>query len=491
MIRLNFICTFKSDIVLHSSSNTEGKVEKFNYIAGSNFLGMVARAYNRFGDDAFDIFHSGKVRFLDAHILIDEQKTFHVPFSWFAPKGVSLKEAINEKELYNDHFITNEQYKEFANNEIQLKQQRNGFLTLDGNVANIQHTYTQKSAYDRKNRRSKKSAMFGYYALQKATKWSFCVELDDDKYKSNIIEILENSKRLGKSKSAEYGRVEIKYIDDEQNDFIPQELKTIEIDNKHYIFLYAYSRLALTDDMGNNSYHTSLTSLKLDEGEIDWKKSQIRTNRYTPYNTKRENRDFERLIIEKGSILAIEVQKEFDVKAYSEKIQKGIGLYLSEGHGKVVVNPSFLLSKEVSFQGKEQKTVNEHNSSLKKYGVINSWLEEQEEKKIKEYKLLKSVKEFIANHNVKNKKSQWGQIRSLCSAYITDEKIYETLFSGKMENNHKKGFLLHGMAEKKWDKQLIEDLMDEKNQRDDYHSFVKLLSIYAPKEDDKKGAEHE
>ena len=89
MIKLNFTCEFKSDIVLHSSSNTEGKIDVFDYIAGSNFLGMVAKEYPSFGSDAFEVFHSGAVRFGDGHIMINGKKSFQVPFAWFAPKEVS------------------------------------------------------------------------------------------------------------------------------------------------------------------------------------------------------------------------------------------------------------------------------------------------------------------------------------------------------------------------------------------------------------------
>jgi len=213
MTRLNFICEFKSDIVLHSSSNTEGKIDKFNYIAGSNFLGMVARAYQDFGTDAFEVFHSGKVRFLDGHIITKNQKTFHAPFSWFAPKGFGLSDAIKKKKLYNDHFITHNHYEAFIQEGKQLKQQRGSFVTQDGQVAELNANYRQKSAYDKHHRRSQDGAMFGYHALKKGTQWAFEVELDNLKYKNKIITLLESSKRLGKSRSAEYGRVKIKFID--------------------------------------------------------------------------------------------------------------------------------------------------------------------------------------------------------------------------------------------------------------------------------------
>jgi len=492
MVRLNFICEFKSDIVLHSSSNTEGKVDIFDYIAGSNFLGMVARKYTAFGIDAFDVFHGGTVRFGDGHIMHNGKETFQAPFAWFAPKGVSLKDALENRELYNEHFLTKEQYDEFIKDNKQLKQQRAGFITANGELVKVEHNYRQKSAYDKKNRRSQDSTMFGYYALAKGTKWSFFVEMDSDKHKKKIIETLKSSKRLGKSRSAEYGGVQITFLNEDKKELVLQELNPVPINKKEYIFLYVKSRLALTNS-GINSYTFDLESLLLDSRcTIAWDKSQIRTSRYTPYVAVRDNRDPERLVIDKGSVIAIEVNAGFDVKAYSEKVEKGLGLYLSEGHGKVIVNPLFLTTKNPKFNTLTEPISSESEASSLKEGAISQWLKTQQKQEKENYELLKEVKAFIKKYKqeIKYKKAQWGQIRSLCSAYITDKSLYKALFSETMVNNHQEGFLLHGQAKDKWDKKLIEVLQERYNIAN-YHAFIKLLSIYAPKEDDKKGDNNE
>lgn len=485
MIKLNFICTFKSDIVLHSSSNTEGKIEKFNYIAGSNFLGMVARKYTDFEEDAFEVFHSGAVRFLDGHIVEGGEKTFHAPLSWFAPKGYSLVKAIEKKELYNDHFISSDDYEAFIVKGIQLKQQRGSFVTLGAKVAELDTNYRQKSAYDKKNRRSQDSSMFGYYALAKGTKWTFSVEIDNNSLNIELIKkTLLESNRLGKSRSSEYGRIKITFVDEKRSTF-SQILEPIEIDNKQYIFLYAHSRLALIDDYGVNSYQPTLATLKLDNAiKIAWDKSQIRTSRYTPYVSIRHNRDPERLIIDKGSIIAIEVDEKFDVEAYSQKIESGLGLYLSEGHGKVIVNPKFLATENPEFI----KSSNLGDGSTDEVaeetlGSIGTWLETEQKREKRAYELLKEVKAFIVKHNVRNKKSQWGQVRSLARANINGEDLAKALFDETEVDGHQKGFLLHRQAEKKWDNSLIEALKNRASS-DDYHKFIKILSIYAPKEDD-------
>ena len=485
MKRLDFICTFKSDIVLHASSNTEGKVEKLDYIPGSNFLGMVARDYAGFGADAFDVFHSGEVCFGDGHILVGDEPTWHVPYSFQAFKGVSFEKARDDEELFVHHFLTKGDFEKATEVGTQYKQQRVGFFTASGEYAKLEHSYRQKSAYDKNKRRSRDSGMFGYHALPAESKWAFSVTIGSSmtKHEKKIKDLLRGKKRLGKSKSAEYGLVEIEFTG--STDVAGSASIALQeiADEKKYLYLYAKSRLVLTDENGINSYIPSIESLGFEKDsnvKIDWHKSQIRTSRYTPYVGARQNFDPERLVINKGSVIVVEVPSGFDTTIFAERIQRPIGLYVSEGHGEVLVNPEWLLAKKVSFtrvsSDVSATTTPDHNNSL------NTWLKKQREAQEKEATLLSEVFAFIQANNVKYKKSQWGQIRSLCRQAKDSNALYDSLFEGD------RGFLTHGKALKKWDSKLIENIKSQKDELvDDYKQFMTLLSIYAPKEDDKGG----
>ena len=493
MIRLDFICTFQSDIVLHASSNTEGKIEKLDYIPGSNFLGMVARDYAGFGADAFDVFHSGKVCFGDGHILEKGELSYHVPFSFQTYKGKSFEEAKDENEIFVHHFLEQVDFKDATANETQYKQQRAGFFTSSGKYAKLEHSYKQKSAYDKKKRRSKDSTMFGYHALPSGSQWAFSVTLNDsmEKHKERIEGLLVGKKRLGKSKSAEYGLVSI-----ECKEHTIENIATLEaqdIKGSKYLYLYAKSRLVLTDENGVNSYTPSKESLGFlatDNVHIDWNKSQIRTSRYTPYVGARRNFDPERLVINKGSVIVVDVSKGYDVTSFEQEIKKPIGLYVSEGHGEVIVNPVWLLSKKVKFADAGIDASDDVNdTTAPNYeNDTNTWLASQRASRETEAKLLSDVFAFINNeeNDVTDKKSQWGQIRSMCRQATDSTELYKLLLGTP------NGFLRHGRGLEKWSKTLIDnlekeaDFKDEKAQ-DDYKQFVTLLSIYAPKEDDKKG----
>jgi len=501
MKQLNFKCTFKSDVVLHATSNTEGRIEKLNYIPGSNFLGMVARAYGDFGSDAFDIFHSGNVCFSDGHMMKGDSPTLHIPYSWYAYKGVNLEEAIASKELYNHHFLTQDDYASATSNGKQYKQQREGFLTLNGEVVSISHNYKQKSAFDKTKRRSRDSMMYGYHALPSGTQWAFSVMLDESmvKYEEKIKELLCSANRLGKSKSAEYGLVKIEFVSNDASK-MDHNFTPITIDGSDYLLFYAKSRLLLTDGNGVNSYKPSIDALGFkaeDEVSIDWDKSQIRIGRYTPYVGARANFDPERLYIDKGSVLAVKIEGTYDKDSFEENLQKPLGLYISEGHGEVVINHDWLKTDMLNNLNTAPKHDKEDSRRDVEKNVLNTWLSSQRKKHETQDKLMEEVLKFRDQYNVKNKKSQWGQIRSLCRQAGNSAALYDLLFDMTEYKGHPKGYLVHGRAMDKWDSKLIDHLKErarlgENRVAEDYKDFMKLLSIYAPKLDDEsEGARDE
>lgn len=161
MRTINFKVTFLSDIVLNASSNTEGNIETLDYITGASFLGMVAKNYDEFAKtfDTFDIFHSSKIRFGEATPLFKNKPTYKAPFCFFAPKLDSDK-----KEVRNNHFID---YDNQAELDKQYKQVRNGYITSTLDYLHLEYNYSQKAAYDKDNRKSKDSSMFGYKAIKR------------------------------------------------------------------------------------------------------------------------------------------------------------------------------------------------------------------------------------------------------------------------------------------------------------------------------------
>jgi hypothetical protein len=476
MRELIFQVEFKSDIVLPASSNTEGKIDQLDFIAGSNFLGMVANKYDTFQaiGTNFDIFHGGKVQFGDGHILKDGKLTYKIPYSFVHKK-------LETEPIYNHHLLEKKDFEELG----QLKQLRNGYITNDKEQVFIEYSYSQKSAYDKKNRRSLDANMYGYKAINKGSFWQFVVKVDgitleDEKL---IIDTLKSSKRLGKSKSAEYGQVAIQYLLNQTREKI--EEVNPKLDNE--VVLYCNSRLALVDDEGNPTYELQYLCNGL---EIVYEKTQIRTSTFTPYNGARKTKDYERVCINKGSVIVVKDLKEEQRK----QINNGVGAFKSEGFGDILINPDFLMEKDFKFPHAKSKNEQKQDERLKISQIFKDttvqFLVNRHNATIDTLEIANKVAIFIEANPPKEKlNSQWGAIRALTNQVKTEKELYDLIFERTPENKPK-GFLRSKKAEDKWDNNLIANLehtkeMCEKKQLN-FIQFIKLLSMQMPKQKEKK-----
>ena len=90
---LKFRCTLESDLVLSQTSSSEGNQKTLDFIPGNNFLGIVAsKMYKEGSSESLELFHSGKVRFGDAHPSVDGIRGLRVPASMYSPKLASARE---------------------------------------------------------------------------------------------------------------------------------------------------------------------------------------------------------------------------------------------------------------------------------------------------------------------------------------------------------------------------------------------------------------
>ncbi len=442
MNRLVFQVEFLSDIVLQATSNTQGNIEQLDFIPGSNFLGMVAKNYDKF-EDSFKIFHSGEVKFGDGHILINNEPTYKIPLSYF-------HEKLNDKDIFNHHFI--EDFSKFK----QLKQKRNGYITKDLNIKTIEYDYLQKSAYDKNLRRSKDEHMYGYNSIRSGTKWEFTVSYENLTKEdiSLIKEGLIGKKRLGKSKSSHYGLVQIQEVDRVQEDVSS---------NLNEVVIYAKSRLALIDEDGNPTYNLKYLFDGLTDKNIDYSKCQIRTSTFTPYNNARVTKDYERVCINKGSIIVLhDIDKSM--------IPNFVGAYQSEGFGQILINPIFATQKDsftlIKTDKKVEKVV-EYAIFIDKYDDnLVQFLVNRHNKKITALDNAQIVSKFIKDNkslygNITP--SQWGAIRSICN-------------SGENFKEEIEKYISNGV--KKWENKQIETFLNFSDELE----TIKLLTILMPKE---------
>jgi len=468
MKTLQFKCTLLSDIIINQKAATEGNQQSLDFIPGSNFLGLAAQSLYK--DDNYSeasiIFHSGKVRFGDAHPSAGNLRGLRVPAVIAHPK-------VNKEEYY---IIPEKPGKGI--NELQLKQCRSGFYSFENNIGkeiSINKTFAIKSAYDRESRRSKDEAMYGYQAIEEGTIMYFEIEFDSD-VNENIPEKVKQAmvgiKRTGRSRTAQFGLINIEEIKFSNVNSSKSESDVVSV--------YADSRLIFHDNNGMPSFRPTLAQLGFTntDAEIIWGKSQIRTFQYAPWNFKRQARDTDRCGIEKGSVIYVKSKTCPNSSNY-------IGSYNNEGFGKVIYNPNFLnedINHKAVFQLKKADYLNKPKQPNDKNGKTQhpetqliTFLKQQQFQEKLELDTIELVNDFVTKNTSDYKEkesfaSQWGNIRRIAMQYKTKAEIEIELFTKVKKRDGKDvpdAYLTHGVAKEKW---------DERGRREKLQVFFKNLN---------------
>lgn len=470
MIEKFFTCTLNSDIVLNSKLETEGNMTTLDYIPGSNFLGVVAAAlYKESNNENFELFHSGKVSFGDGFLTDCNGVSHAFPLSFYLDK--------NEMELKKETvFVHHDIEFDKIGKEIQLKQVRNGYFSYQNDIyvmPKAKKTFALKSAQDSEKRRSLDENMFGLESLSKNQQFLFSVLFENETYIEKVSFALCGEKRIGKSKSAEFGQVLIKELKNTQT-------SKNGIDASGYVLVYAQSNLCFLNGYGQSTFQPNANDLGISEGEIIWEKSQIRTYSYSPWNFKRNSTNTQRDCILKGSVFYVKLNENISLP--NSKI---IGEYAAEGLGRVLYNPSFLEAEKGKTIFNFNKITNNRTPKTNTNYTTdlgNFLLKKKNQKMVDlETSLAIQTSKFEAK-GITN--SQWGNIRNFATQY-NHEQLFGKLFDPIT------GYLCIGVAaEKYWNKnngaarKELKEIL-EKNSKYGSNFAVKFASEMAKKQKDK------
>jgi hypothetical protein len=288
--------------------------------------------------------------------------------------------------------------------------------------------------------------MYGYQSMIKGSVWCFEILYDENQNlpMDEIRNALVGENAIGKSKSAEYGLVSI-----EEKSF--ETFNVMRTLSNDHCLLYAESRLAFLDNNGQPTYLPNASQLGIQNGEIDWSRSQIRTFQYASFNGKRQTRDADRFGIEKGSVIYIKRSSEKPIATPSGA--ESVGCFKNEGFGRILYDPAFLESNA------EQHIVFSKAGTYKdepifKGGAISANDEvileylRNAKNEISQYNIIyKAVNKFVEdNSRIFNKEdfaSQWGTIRTLAIQSRSKQQLLDKLFG-------EGGYLVHGIAAEKW-----------------------------------------
>lgn len=468
---LKFKCRLLSDVILNQKAATEGPNKTLDFIPGSCFLGIAAsQLYKKYGEcrKTIDLFHSNKVFFGDAHPSSDNMRGLKIPASMFYPK---LKKP--SEELYIHHLVPN--LKNDVVKKKQLKQCRLGFYTFADKIVKkvgVETNFAIKSAYDKDKRRSKDEQMYGYESLVKGLILYFEVHFEDNSLVQDVKDALLGAKRVGRSRTAQYGLVDIEFLESgyDECESKKDSFTIMNEDGKECqcVTVYADGRLIFLDEFGLPMFRPKAKDLGIDEGEILWSLSQVRTFQYSPWNFTRQCFDADRCGIEKGSVFVVKTSISPDQSMY-------VGSFKNEGFGKVIYNPAFLMANEngeAVYRFEEDKNfedeLSENEKELRRKEIVKNEIEvlksqngllrylgcrkEEEDRNTDVYKIVNGwVKKYEKNFKGDSFASQWGTIRNIAMT-IGQRKPEESVKEYLVRKLYgtEDAYLMHGVAAEKW-----------------------------------------
>lgn len=339
--------TLLDDVVASERPATEGGHASLDYLPGAMLLGAIAtQLYSEISrSETYALFHSGRVRFGDGLPLADETPGWPMPLCWHIRKG--------ESPFNGDHLdaakVRNLQFGRFDDG-VQPKQLRDGYVRADGYRLTVRQSLRMKTAIDPNTGRVAESQLFGYEAIQAGQSFLARIEADDDVPESlwakltNILgcggELL-----LGRSRSAEFGRVRVEALG---GSVIPAFLPDSGAASRE-VTLWCLADLALLDAWGQPTLELSPAQLGLNRGRVDWQRTFLRFRRYAPWNAYRRAYDLERQVIRRGSVITLTDVDPPLSGTERGRLTTGIGLHREAGLGQVSVDPQLLARLEPVF----------------------------------------------------------------------------------------------------------------------------------------------
>lgn len=325
------------EIVLSARNATTGNHECLDYIPGSALLGAVASTlYARLArEQAFQIFHAGKVRFGDGLPLTEDgEPSWPAPLSWHTDKhdrnGAGIEAVANLAVAGADNGL------------LQPQQVRNWWVTETGRRTEVRKHFRMKTAIDATTGRAATGQLFGYSSLQAGQRFLARIDADDEVPDATWQAILAAAMagiRLGRSRTAQYGRVTVR--EHAGADIHPA---AVQADGQR-LLLWLLSDLAVRDAAGMPTLAPTGAALGFPEYDVDDSRTFVRTRRYSPYNATRRGYDAERQVLQAGSVIALVLREGSAAPAaatLAARVSAGLGLHRTEGLGRVALDPRLL-----------------------------------------------------------------------------------------------------------------------------------------------------
>lgn len=327
-------------VVLSQSSASTQNHLCLDYIPGSALLGCLAGKYygQMQSDDevASRLFHSGAVRFGPCYPVVNQQLALPVAASWYGVKGKPIADKSSTITRLIRQNIANHASSDFLRDDkVQYQQCREGFVTSQGEMATVQQQWFTKTAIDAETGRVLDGQLFNYAALSAGQSFIGWVECDETNWQL-IQPLLIGTHRLGRSKGAEFGRINITCLSD--------AIEAAPTCQGLRLTLWCLSDVQAINQLGQPTYtpglHDFINDSDFAGATLNLGASFIRTRQQSLFNQKRAGTDTEQLLIQKGSVLVYDLAKPL-AKAQLILLSQGVGINQQQGLGWLRVNPDW------------------------------------------------------------------------------------------------------------------------------------------------------
>ncbi len=412
----------ESGVIQTVNAASLGVHQSLTYLRGSNFLGaFAARLYQKLGLHAFVTFHSGQVRFLDALPISPAGGAHLVPLGWLRVANTSV---VQDSRYVSANIYCLNHLEDDLRRQQRCRRMEEGYFRADGRVIGVDREYRLKTAVSRDRRGAPaEGSLFGYESLAAGSSWRSHIQLDDDVSPDVDARLQEELARgtfwIGRSRSAEYGRIRTMLVD-------TAAVKPSRSHSATTVTLVLNSDTALADPLsGEPAQIPHPAHFGFPE---DWKlvvpKSAWSVRRFVPYNGKRRSRDLERRVLERGSTLTFAGATKVDVQALEVALESGVGLFRQEGLGQVVVEPWFLATLHPEFR--EYSAEQQVPVGQKPESPLADWILEQSRQVVAEERVVLqaevSARELSTRLGRARRKrdpvpsrSQWNAVAQACA----------------------------------------------------------------------------
>ncbi|MDP3277913.1 MAG: RAMP superfamily CRISPR-associated protein [Deltaproteobacteria bacterium] len=413
--------TLETDVAVTERAATVGGHRSLGYLPGSSILGAIARglyssdeAWTRAHDWA--LFFSGGVRF--GHATIEGATP--APLSLHVAKGGALGGNVQS--------ATNLAAHERSQNDPQWVQLRDRWVKAGGSLIEPRRRKSMRTAIEARGR-ARDGYLYEIDALERGQMFRGTIAIDtgdpalDEEIERRIRSVLARGRiELGKSTGQEFGVVTVSL------DPAPTQVPEAAGPNTpRTVTVWCLSDVALSDAHGQPTYAPEAAMFGLPAGwQWSAERSFVRTRQWAPFRHRRstvsqEARPYaqrpatERSVLSAGSVLVF-VQGTHtdgvDLDAVRASVRRGVGLYTSEGLGRVSVEPDLLCDRNKLPE--DLSGPNEQPEDRRKDAPLVAWLRAQAEQRTLELAAWTHAQKglrALRQARVRLSATQWGALR--------------------------------------------------------------------------------